>query len=71
MKTFLAVIAVLASALTFLIMVAFPWHLESKADAHAASSHEASRISEMATLQGDTLLAAACWPHTCPLPERR
>jgi hypothetical protein len=65
-----AVLAVLASALTLLIMVALPWWIEM-APARALPAHTPSRITELAVLQRDSLLAVACWPRECFLTHRR
>jgi len=65
-----AALALLASALTLLIMVALPWWIEM-APPRALPSHTPSRITELAVLQGDSLLAVACWPRECVLTHRR
>ena len=63
-------LSAIASALTLAIMIAVPWHLETTV-ALQGSAQRPSRIAELALLQGDALLAAACWPHECALVGRR
>ena len=63
-------LALLASALTLLMMVALPWWIEM-APARALPSHTPSRITELAVLQRDSLLAVACWPRECVPAHRR
>ena len=65
-RPFLAGLAVCASALVLLATVALPARLENEARPHVhANFHDTSRIAELARLQGDSLLAAACWRSAC------
>ena len=64
-------LAMIASAVVFIGMVGVPSVLEAERRASRALLHEPTRISTVAALQRDTLLAGACWPYGCALGERR
>ena len=63
-------LALLASSMTLLVLVVLPWWIEM-APVGALPSHGPSRITELAVLQRDSLLAAACWPRECVLTKGR
>ena len=66
--------AVMASVMTLMVAVAVPAWLENdaaNATRAAAPAPAQSRIAATAALQGDTLLAAACWIRACDSPGPR
>jgi hypothetical protein len=66
----LAALALLATAATMAIAIALPMWLESAARP-LADPPRVSRISDVAALQRDALLASACWSKTCAArPDR-
>jgi hypothetical protein len=72
-RTVMAMLAVCASALALLVLVALPWRAEAGGfhPRLGTGVHLPQRICELARLTGDTLLAGACWPSTCVVAERR